>query len=81
VRSKRQPTRELRLRVGIADRDFEAKVMQARTLLAAGANIRLGVEIAAGQERRRARDLADSPMRREMQPRLSCRLKTATARW
>jgi hypothetical protein len=33
--------------------------MQARTLLAAGANIRLGVEIVAGQDRRRATDLAD----------------------
>jgi translation initiation factor IF-3 len=45
--------------VGIADRDFEAKVMQARTLLAAGANVRLSVEIAAGQQRHRSRDLAD----------------------
>jgi translation initiation factor IF-3 len=59
ARSKTQPTRELRLRVGIADRDFEAKVMQARTLLVAGANIRLSVEIGAGQQRHCARDLAD----------------------
>src|SRR5262249_42053158 len=59
ARSKRQPTRELLLRVGIADRDFEAKVVQARTLLAAGANVRVSVEIATGQQRSRARELAD----------------------
>jgi len=34
-------------------------VVQARTLLAAGANVRVSVEIATGQQRSRARELAD----------------------
>ncbi len=44
ARQRHVPTKEIHLTVGIADHDFEAKVVHARSLLGSRVNLRVSVD-------------------------------------